>query len=59
MNCPKCESRMYVMEQKTDGKRTYRRYKCRCCNTYIYTEEKANKNASQNITKIHRKYNRK
>lgn len=56
MNCPKCESRMYVMEQKTDGTFAYRRYKCRSCGWIIYTEEKEMIHAKNEISKLHKKY---
>lgn len=56
MNCPKCESRMYVMEQKTDGTFAYRRYKCRSCGWIIYTEEKEMIHAKNEISKLHGRY---
>ena len=59
MNCPKCNERMYVDEQKTNGKQTFRRYKCPSCKWIMHTEEKHLAKAKDGMNKIHRKYNRK
>lgn len=59
MNCPKCNSRMKVMEQRSNGFDTYRRYKCPECDWLIHTEEKATDKAKRKLYLEGKKYLRK
>lgn len=50
MICPNCETRMNVMEQKSNGYDTYRRYKCPECGRLLHTEEKATEKAKKKLS---------
>lgn len=56
MNCPKCDARMKVMEQRSNGFNTYRRYKCPDCQWLIHTEEKATDKAKRKLYLEGKKY---
>ena len=56
MNCPKGNARMKVMEQRSNGFNTYRRYKCPECEWLIHTEEKATDNAKRKLYLEGKKY---
>ena len=51
MICPKCQSKMRVLDTRHGENITYRRYRCEC-GSYLYTTETQDGKAKREITNL-------